>query len=107
MKRAQRTRAPAVLVAAILLLYAADLVPVSAGSMWGGEPAPDDSGGGRSILLSVKIHGAKKRDRKVAFYKSVARQRKARGAGAATRQRAGEPEGDRGTIGGPSSPSGR
>jgi hypothetical protein len=106
MKRAQRTRAPAVLVAAILLLYAADLVPVSAGSMRGGEPAPDDSGG-RPILLSVKIHGAKKRDRKVAFYKSVARQRKARAAGAATRQGAGEPEGNRGTIGGPSSPSGR
>lgn len=106
MKRAQRTRAPAVLVAAILLLYAADLVPVSAGSMRGGEPAPDDSGG-RSILLSVKIHGAKKRDRKVAFYKSVARQRKARRAGGATRQGAGETEGNRGTIGGPSSPSGR
>lgn len=89
MKRAQRTGPLAVLVAAVLLLCAADIVPVSGGSMRGGEPAPD-SGGGRSILLSVKIHGAKKRGRMVAFYKSVARQRKARGVTC-----------------GPSSPSGR
>ncbi|MBP2687251.1 MAG: hypothetical protein H6Q81_2156, partial [Deltaproteobacteria bacterium] len=40
-----------------------------------GGPALD-SGGGKSIRLSLKISGAKKRKRQVSFYKSVARQAK-------------------------------
>ena len=37
-----------------------------------------DSGGGKSVRLSLKISGAKKRKRQVSFYKSVARQAKIR-----------------------------
>ena len=37
-----------------------------------------ESGGGKSIRLSIKISGAKKRKRQVSFYKSVARQAKIR-----------------------------
>ncbi|MBP2678944.1 MAG: hypothetical protein H6Q82_2009 [Deltaproteobacteria bacterium] len=35
-----------------------------------------EAGGGKSIRLSLKISGAKKRKRQVSFYKSVARQAK-------------------------------
>jgi hypothetical protein len=37
-----------------------------------------ESGGMKSIRLSLKISGAKKRKRQVSFYKSVARQAKIR-----------------------------
>lgn len=37
-----------------------------------------DSGGAKSVRLSLKIAGAKKRKRLVSFYKSVARQGKIR-----------------------------
>jgi hypothetical protein len=37
-----------------------------------------DPGGGKSVRLSLKISGAKKRKRQVSFYKSVARQAKIR-----------------------------
>jgi hypothetical protein len=59
-------------VVALLLCTA---VPGSgeAGSPRGGRPGID-AGGGKSVRLSLKISGAKKRKRQVSFYKSVARQ---------------------------------
>ncbi|MDD5763473.1 MAG: hypothetical protein PHP88_13340 [bacterium] len=77
MKRAHRTRAWAVLAAVSLLLCTADPGSGEAGSLRG-EDASLDSGGGKSVRLSLKISGAKKRKRQVSFYKSVARQAKTR-----------------------------
>jgi hypothetical protein len=57
----------------LLLLCTADPGSGEAGSLRGEGPA-FDSGGAKSIRLSLKISGAKKRKRRVSFYKSVARQ---------------------------------
>jgi hypothetical protein len=68
-----RTRALTALVAAVLLLCAAAPGTVEAGSpRRGGQGL--ESGSGKSIRLSLRISGAKKRNRQVSFYKSVARQ---------------------------------
>lgn len=75
-----RTRAWAALTAVLLLLCTADPGSGEAGSLGGGGPALD-SGGGKPIRLSLKISGAKKRNRQVSFYKSVARQAKIRSTG--------------------------
>jgi hypothetical protein len=80
MKRAYRTRTWAVLAAVSLLLCTADPGSGEAGSPRGGS-ASLDSGGGKSVRLSLKISGAKKRNRQVSFYKSVARQAKTRTSG--------------------------
>jgi hypothetical protein len=61
------------LLAASLLLCAAAPGFAQAGSPPRGGIALD-SGGGTSIRLSIRISGAKKRNRQVSFYKSVARQ---------------------------------
>ena len=65
------------LAAVSLLLCTADPGSGEAGSLPGGNPALDP-GGGKPVRLSLKISGAKKRNRQVAFYKSVARQAKIR-----------------------------
>ena len=65
------------LVTVSLFLCAAAPGFVEAGSLRGGEPA-FGSGSGKSVRLSLKISGAKKRKRQVSFYKSVARQAKTR-----------------------------
>jgi hypothetical protein len=75
-----RTRTWAALTAVLLLLCTADSGPVEAGSLGSGDPALD-SARGKPIRLSLKISGAKKRKRQVAFYKSVARQAKLRSTG--------------------------
>lgn len=80
MERGVRTRTWAALAAVLLLLCAADPGSGEAGSLQGGGPAID-SGGGKSVRLSLKISGAKKRKREVSFYKSVARQAKLRPTG--------------------------
>jgi len=71
MERGIRTWA-ALLVASLLLCAAAPGF-VQAGSLRGEGPV-FDSGSAKSIRLSLKISGAKKRKRQVSFYKSVARQ---------------------------------
>ena len=70
-------RTGAVLAAVCLLLCAAVPGSGEAGSPLRGRPA-FESGCGKSIRLSLKISGAKKRKRQVSFYKSVARQAKVR-----------------------------
>ena len=75
MERRYRTWIWAVLVTVSLLLCAAVPGFVEAGSLRKGNPA-FESRGGKSIRLSLKISGAKKRKRQVSFYKSVARQAK-------------------------------
>jgi hypothetical protein len=77
MERGYGTWIWAVLVTVSLLLFAAAPGFVDAGSLRRGGPA-FESGGGKSIRLSLKISGAKKRKRQVSFYKSVARQAKIR-----------------------------
>jgi len=62
-------------LAVSLLLCTADPGSGEAGSLRGGGPALD-SGDAKSVRLSLKISGAKKRKRQVSFYKSVARQTK-------------------------------
>jgi hypothetical protein len=73
MERGLRTWTWATLLAASFLLHAAAPGFVQAGSPQRGGPALD-SGDGTSIRLSIRISGAKKRNRQVSFYKSVARQ---------------------------------
>jgi hypothetical protein len=75
MERGYRTRTWAVLAAVLLLLCTADPISGEAGSLRGGSPVLD-AGGAKSVRLSLKISGAKKRKRQVSFYKSVARQAK-------------------------------
>jgi len=75
-----RTWSWAVLAAVSLLLCTLDPGFGEAGSLRGGGPALD-SEGGKSVRLSLKISGAKKRKRQVSFYKSVARQAKIRTSG--------------------------
>jgi hypothetical protein len=77
MVRGHRTRTWAALAAVLALLCTADPGSGEAGSLRGEGPA-FDSGGAKSIRLSLKISGAKKRKRQVFFYKSVARQAKLR-----------------------------
>ena len=79
MKPGYRTRRWA-LAAVLLLLSAAGPGTGEAGSPRKGGAALE-SGGGKSIRLSLKISGAKKRKRLVTFYKSVARQAKVRPSG--------------------------
>lgn len=73
MGHASRTRIWAALAALSLLLFTTDPRHVEAGSLRKGTPAVD-SGFGKSLRLSLKISGAKKRSHRVSFYKSVARQ---------------------------------
>lgn len=80
MERGYRTRTWAALSAVLLLLCAADPGSGEAGSPGRGGPALD-SGGAKSVRLSLKISGAKKRKHQVSFYKSVARQAKIRSTG--------------------------
>ena len=75
MERGYRTWAA--LAAVSLLLCVADHGSSEAGSMRRGNPA-FESVGVNSVRLSLKISGAKKRKRRVFFYKSVARQEKFR-----------------------------
>jgi hypothetical protein len=70
----------AVLAGVLLLMCAADPPPGEAGSLRKGGAALE-SGGGKSIRLSLKISGAKKKKHQVSFYKSVARQAKIRATG--------------------------
>lgn len=70
----------AMTVAVALLLCIADLGIGEAGPVRRGGPA-FDPGNGKSIRLSLKISGAKKRNRQISFYKSVARQLKFRSTG--------------------------
>lgn len=80
MERGYRTRPWAALAAVLLLLCTADPGSGEAGSLRGGGPALD-SEGAKSVRLSLKISGAKKRKRQVSFYKSVARQANIRPTG--------------------------
>jgi hypothetical protein len=80
MERGYRTRPWAALAAVLLLLSTADPGSAEVGSLRRGGPALD-SGGAKSVRLSLKISGAKKRKRQVSFYKSVARQAKLRSTG--------------------------
>ena len=80
MERGFRTRSWAARIAVLFLLCTADPGSGEAGSLRGEDPALD-SGGGKSVRLSLKISGAKKRKRQVSFYKSVARQAKLRTSG--------------------------
>ena len=73
MERGYRMRTWAALAAALLLLCTADHGSGEGGSLREGDPAIDTRGG-KSVRLSLKISGAKKRKRQVSFYKSVARQ---------------------------------
>ena len=75
MEHGNRIRTWAALAAASLLLCTAVPGSLEAGSPRGGDAALA-SGGGKSVRLSLKISGAKKRKRQVSFYKSVARQAK-------------------------------
>jgi len=70
----------AVLAGVLLLMCSADPPPGEAGSLRKGGVALE-SGGGKSIRLSLKISGAKKKKHQVSFYKSVARQAKIRATG--------------------------
>lgn len=63
----------AAMAAIFLLLCVADPGSGEAGSLQGGNPTLG-SGAAKSVRLSLKISGAKKRKRQVSFYKSVARQ---------------------------------
>jgi hypothetical protein len=72
-----RTRTWAALAAVLLLLCTADPGSAEAGSLRGEGPGLE-SKNGKSVRLSLKISGAKKRKRRVFFYKSVARQEKFR-----------------------------
>ncbi len=80
MERGYRTRRWAALAAALLLLCTADPGSGEPGSQREGGPALD-AGGAKSVRLSLKISGAKKRKRQVSFYKSVARQANIRTSG--------------------------
>jgi hypothetical protein len=80
MERGYRTRPWTALAAVFLLLSTADPGSAEVGSLRGGGPALD-SGGAKSVRLSLKISGAKKMKRQVSFYKSVARQAKLRTTG--------------------------
>jgi hypothetical protein len=80
MERGYRTWTWTALAAVSLLLCATAPGTVEAGSPRGGRPALE-SGGEKSIRLSLKISGAKKRKRQISFYKSVARQAKIRSTG--------------------------
>jgi len=80
MERGVRTRTSAALAAVVLLLCTADPGSGKAGSLRAGGPA-FDSGCAKSVRLSLKISGAKKRKRQISFYKSVARQAKLRSTG--------------------------
>ncbi|MBE0606126.1 MAG: hypothetical protein IH610_07570 [Deltaproteobacteria bacterium] len=80
MERGYRTWTWTALAAVVLLLCAGAPGIVEAGSPRRGGPPPE-SVGGKSIRLSLKISGAKKRKRQVSFYKSVARQAKRRTSG--------------------------
>jgi hypothetical protein len=80
MERGDRTKTWVALAAVLLLLCTADPGSGEAGSLRGGGPALD-TGGAKSVRLSLKISGAKKRKRQVSFYKSVARQAKLRPTG--------------------------
>ncbi|MGZ9163481.1 MAG: hypothetical protein ACXW4J_10715 [Candidatus Deferrimicrobiaceae bacterium] len=75
-----RTWRWAVLAAVSLLLFGATSGFGEPGSLRRGGPV-FESGGGKSIRLSLKISGAKKRKRQVSFYKSVARQTRIRSTG--------------------------
>jgi hypothetical protein len=77
MERGYRTWTWTALAAVSLLLCTTAPGIVEAGSPRGVGPALE-SGGEKSIRLSLKISGAKKRERQVSFYKSVARQAKIR-----------------------------
>jgi len=77
MYRGYRTRSWAALAAVLLLLCTADPGSGDAEPLRRGAPALD-SGDAKSVRLSLKISGAKKRKRQVSFYKSVARQAKIR-----------------------------
>jgi hypothetical protein len=83
MERGYRTRTWAALAAVLFLLCTADPGSGEAGPLPGGGPALD-SGGGKSVRLSLKISGVKKKMRQVSFYKSVARQAKIRPSGGRT-----------------------
>jgi len=65
-------------VSLLLCMVAAGFV--QAGPLRKGGAAPEP-GFGNSIRLSIKISGAKKRNRQVSFYKSVARQGRNRPSG--------------------------
>jgi len=80
MERGYRTWRWAALAAMSFLLCAATPGIVEAGSPRKGGTVLE-SGGGKSIRLSLKISGAKKRKRQVSFYRSVARQAKIRSNG--------------------------
>ena len=77
MERGIRPWTWAALLAVSFLLCAAAPGFVQAGSPRRGGPGLEP-GCGKSIRLSLKISGAKKRKRQVSFYKSVARQTKIR-----------------------------
>jgi len=77
MERGYRRWRIAVLAAVSLLLCAATSGSGEPGSLLRAGSV-FDSGGGKSIRLSLKISGAEKRKRQVSFYKSVARQAKIR-----------------------------
>ena len=80
MERGYRRWRVAVLAAVSLLLCAATAGFGDPGSLRKGDRSLD-SGAGKSIRLSLKISSAKKKKRKVSFYKSVARQAKIRPSG--------------------------
>ncbi|MCP2499992.1 MAG: hypothetical protein NCA08_00230 [Deltaproteobacteria bacterium] len=77
MERVGRTWTWTALAVVSLLLCATSPGFAEAGSPGRGGPALG-SGGEKSIRLSLKISGAKKRKRQVSFYKSVARQARTR-----------------------------
>jgi hypothetical protein len=77
MERVCRTWTWAAMAAVSLLLCVTSPGFGEAGSPGRGGPALG-SGGEKSIRLSLKISGAKKRKRQVSFYKSVARQARTR-----------------------------
>jgi hypothetical protein len=80
MERGYRTWIGTTLAVVSLLLCTAGPGIVEAGSPRREGPALE-SGVGKSIRLSIRISGAKKRKRHVSFYKSVARQAKIRSSG--------------------------
>ncbi|MGZ8463707.1 MAG: hypothetical protein ACXWWT_12825 [Candidatus Deferrimicrobiaceae bacterium] len=77
MEHGHRARGWAAVAAVSLLLCMGDPRPGDAGSLGGGDLVVD-SGGGKSVRLSLKISGVKKKKHQVSFYKSVARQAKTR-----------------------------
>ncbi len=80
MERWNQTRVWAALAAMLLLLCTSDPGSVEAGSLRKGDPGLE-SKNGKSVRLSLKISGAKKRKHQVFFYKSVTRQEKHRPSG--------------------------